>query len=81
MQDDFIWISMYPLAKSIDVSFTGEGGYMYLMDDGEVTLNTMPLDNIEKVSEEYTDQIVEMHDELNAFYTKYEIVGADSTAE
>lgn len=76
MQNDFMFIWMYPYTEGFDISATisvGESTYFYLMNDGNLSLNDVPLEPTEDIKEDYLEAFEKMRDELAKFYKENEI--------
>lgn len=76
MQNDFIHIWMYPHSKGIDISAVisvGENSYLYLMNDGKLLINDIPLNPSEDIPNEYIEKFSDMRNNLTEFYKKHEI--------
>lgn len=76
MQNDFMFIWVHPYLKSIDISIAtsiGEDSYGYLMTDGSILMNTIPLEPLDDFPETYVGMFEEMRAELLDFYVKYGI--------
>lgn len=77
MLSDWGQVVVYPMAKSIDVSYissVGEESYGYVVNNGSIVVNTIQ-DAVEDVyfPEEYEDRANEMRNQLLEFYAKYGI--------
>lgn len=68
LQCDFSYICACALAESIDMTFgatVGEEYYMYMMKDGVIVMNTVPLDDMLNVPEQYEEQVKECVNGIN----------------
>jgi len=73
MQNNFLLCWSYPYGESWDITAgitVGNAMYSYFAKDGKVIMNTVPLEPLKDIPEEYIDQSSDAKDKIYEFYNR-----------